>query len=158
MIGDARSGVPSSQWLAINRRVPRRTEAVSRRTATEASDRVWRVRGGSDGDHARAVLALTLIARMQHLEPAHFGPIRASRAAQNLPEARPPGPVLPHRGQQGEPGLFVPLDNSLYRHPLFREFLDLPKELEREIRAVGSGVIVDAVFSCPMTRPLDTYH
>jgi serine protease Do len=50
----------------------------------------------------------------------------------------------------------VPLDNSLYRHPLFREFLELPKELGREIRTVGSGVIVDAVFSCPMTRPLDT--
>ena len=29
--------------------------------------------------------------------------------------------------------------NPLYRDPLFREFLDVPKELEREIQAVGSG-------------------
>src|SRR4029077_1002070 len=35
-------------------------------------------------------------------------------------------------------------NNPRYRDPLFREFLDVPKELEREIQAVGSGVIVDA--------------
>jgi serine protease Do len=35
-------------------------------------------------------------------------------------------------------------DNPLYRDPLFREFFDLPKQLEREIQATGSGVIVDA--------------
>ena len=34
-------------------------------------------------------------------------------------------------------------DNPLYRDPIFREFLDVPKELERESQAVGSGVIVD---------------
>jgi serine protease Do len=34
-------------------------------------------------------------------------------------------------------------DNPLYREPLFREFFDVPKELEREIRGIGSGVIVD---------------
>lgn len=35
-------------------------------------------------------------------------------------------------------------DNPLYRDPLFREFFDLPKQIEREIQATGSGVIVDA--------------
>jgi serine protease Do len=34
--------------------------------------------------------------------------------------------------------------NPLYGDPLFREFFDVPSEIEREIRAVGSGVIVDA--------------
>jgi serine protease Do len=35
-------------------------------------------------------------------------------------------------------------DNPLYRDPLFREFFDVPKQMEREIQATGSGVIVDA--------------
>lgn len=35
-------------------------------------------------------------------------------------------------------------DNPLYRDPLFREYFDVPKQLEKEINATGSGVIVDA--------------
>jgi serine protease Do len=35
-------------------------------------------------------------------------------------------------------------DNPLYRDPFFREFFDVPKQLEKEINATGSGVIVDA--------------
>jgi len=35
-------------------------------------------------------------------------------------------------------------DNPLYRDPQFRQFFDLPQELEREGQAIGSGVIVDA--------------
>jgi serine protease Do len=35
-------------------------------------------------------------------------------------------------------------DNPLYRDPLFREFFDVPKQLEKEVQATGSGVIVDA--------------
>ena len=35
-------------------------------------------------------------------------------------------------------------DNPLYRDPLFRQFFEVPKQLEREIHATGSGVIVDA--------------
>jgi serine protease Do len=35
-------------------------------------------------------------------------------------------------------------ENPLYRDPLFREFFDVPKQLEREFQAAGSGVIVDA--------------
>src|ERR1700758_5641013 len=35
-------------------------------------------------------------------------------------------------------------DNPLYHDPLFREFFDVPKQLEKEINATGSGVIVDA--------------
>jgi serine protease Do len=35
-------------------------------------------------------------------------------------------------------------DNPLYRDPFFREFFDVPKQLEKEFNATGSGVIVDA--------------
>lgn len=35
-------------------------------------------------------------------------------------------------------------ENPLYRDPLFRQFFDVPRHLEREIQATGSGVIVDA--------------
>jgi serine protease Do len=34
-------------------------------------------------------------------------------------------------------------DNPFYRDPLFREYFDVPEQLERKIQAVGSGVIVD---------------
>src|ERR1700761_8381317 len=30
-------------------------------------------------------------------------------------------------------------ENPLYRDPLFREFFDVPKQLEREFKAAGSG-------------------
>jgi len=35
-------------------------------------------------------------------------------------------------------------DNPFYRDPLFREYVDVPAQLERKIQSVGSGVIVDA--------------
>jgi serine protease Do len=35
-------------------------------------------------------------------------------------------------------------DNPLYRDPFFREFFDVPKQLEQQVSATGSGVIVDA--------------
>lgn len=34
-------------------------------------------------------------------------------------------------------------DNPLYHDPFFREFFDVPRQLEKEINATGSGVIVD---------------
>ena len=42
-------------------------------------------------------------------------------------------------------------NNPRYRDPLFREFLEVPKELEREVQAVGSGVIVDAQHGYVLT-------
>lgn len=35
-------------------------------------------------------------------------------------------------------------ENPLFRDPFFRQFFDLPRHLEREMRSTGSGVIVDA--------------
>jgi serine protease Do len=42
-------------------------------------------------------------------------------------------------------------ENPLYRDPLFREFFDLPKQIEHEFQAAGSGVIVDAVHGYILT-------
>ena len=42
-------------------------------------------------------------------------------------------------------------NNRRYRDPLFRELLEAPKELEREVQAVGSGVIVDAQHGYVLT-------
>jgi serine protease Do len=42
-------------------------------------------------------------------------------------------------------------NNPRHRDPLFREFLEVPKEFEREVQAVGSGVIVDAQHGYVLT-------
>lgn len=42
-------------------------------------------------------------------------------------------------------------DNPLYQDPLFREFFNVPKQLEKEINATGSGVIVDATRGYVLT-------
>jgi serine protease Do len=42
-------------------------------------------------------------------------------------------------------------ENPLYRDPLFREFFDLPKQIEHEFQAAGSGVIVDAAHGYILT-------
>ena len=34
-------------------------------------------------------------------------------------------------------------DNPLYQDPLFRDFFNVPKQLEKEVNATGSGVVVD---------------
>lgn len=43
-------------------------------------------------------------------------------------------------------------DNPLYRDPIFREYFDVPKQLEKEVNATGSGVIVDAVKGYVLTN------
>jgi len=43
-------------------------------------------------------------------------------------------------------------DNPLYRDPLFREYFDVPRQLEKEINATGSGVIVDALRGYVLTN------
>ncbi|MCP3440627.1 trypsin-like peptidase domain-containing protein [Bradyrhizobium sp. CCGUVB14] len=43
-------------------------------------------------------------------------------------------------------------DNPLYRDPVFREFFDVPKQIEKEVNATGSGVIVDALRGYVLTN------
>ena len=42
-------------------------------------------------------------------------------------------------------------DNPLYQDPLFREFFNVPRQLEKEVNATGSGVIVDATRGYVLT-------
>ena len=43
-------------------------------------------------------------------------------------------------------------DNPLYQDPYFRQFFDVPKQLERRVEATGSGVIVDAQHGYALTN------
>src|SRR5579883_3504239 len=43
-------------------------------------------------------------------------------------------------------------DNPLYQDPYFRQFFDLPKQLERRVEATGSGVIVDSEHGYALTN------
>jgi serine protease Do len=42
-------------------------------------------------------------------------------------------------------------DNPLYQDPLFREFFEVPRQVEQEFSATGSGVIVDALRGYVLT-------
>lgn len=86
-------------------------------------------------------VALTLIAA------SSAAPITALAARADLarmptlaPLVREITPSVVNISVQGR----VKEENPLYRDPLFRQFFDVPKQLEREIHAAGSGVIIDA--------------
>jgi serine protease Do len=87
--------------------------------------------------------ALALVVGVQLVVSA-VPPVRAQPAEAALPTLAPlvreitPSVVnISVRGRVRE-------DNPLYRDPFFRQFFDLPRQVEREIQATGSGVIVDA--------------
>jgi len=42
-------------------------------------------------------------------------------------------------------------DNPLYNDPFFREFFDVPRQVEKEVSAAGSGVIVDSQHGYVLT-------
>ncbi len=42
--------------------------------------------------------------------------------------------------------------NPLYQDPVFRQFFDVPRQLEREVQATGSGVIIDAQRGYALTN------
>ncbi|WP_376707084.1 trypsin-like peptidase domain-containing protein [Bradyrhizobium agreste] len=74
-------------------------------------------------------------------------------AAGQIPDLKTGGPVptLAPLVRQVTPAVVnisvhgrVREDNPLYRDPLFREFFDVPRQIEKEVNATGSGVIVDA--------------
>jgi serine protease Do len=74
-------------------------------------------------------------------------------ATGQIPDLKPGGsvPTLAPLVRQVTPAVVnisvhgrVREDNPLYRDPLFREFFDVPRQIEKEVSATGSGVIVDA--------------
>ena len=92
-------------------------------------------------ERTRAV-ALALLIAVTTAAPAWSQiPDRATGRIPTLaPLVREVTPAVVNISVQGK----VREDNPLYKDPLFREFFELPKQVEREVSATGSGVIVDA--------------
>jgi serine protease Do len=89
------------------------------------------------------------------------GLVLVSPAAAQIPNLRAGGavPTLAPLVREVTPAVVniavhgkIRQDNPLYRDPLFREFFDVPKQLEKEINATGSGVIVDALNGYVLTN------
>jgi serine protease Do len=72
--------------------------------------------------------------------PAQVPDLATGRILTLAPLVREVTPAVVNISVQGK----VREDNPLYKDPFFREFFDLPKQLEKEVSASGSGVIVDA--------------
>ena len=94
--------------------------------------------------HAFSAIAVS-IAVVLSLSPA-------SDASATMPDfAGPQAPSLAPLLREVTPAVVnisvrgrVKEDNPLYQDPVFRQFFDVPKQLERQVQATGSGVIVDA--------------
>lgn len=90
---------------------------------------------------ARAI-ALALILAVTTTAPAwpQIPDLATGRIPTLAPLVREVTPAVVNISVQGK----VREDNPLYKDPIFREFFDIPKQLEKEVSATGSGVIVDA--------------
>jgi serine protease Do len=82
------------------------------------------------------VLSLSPVSDASATIPDFAGP-QAPSLAPLLREVTPAVVNISVRGRVKE-------DNPLYQDPVFRQFFDVPKQLERQVQATGSGVIVDA--------------
>ena len=71
---------------------------------------------------------------------AQIPDLGTSRVPTLAPLVREVTPAVVNISVQGK----IREDNPLYHDPFFREFFDVPKQLEEEINAAGSDVIVDA--------------
>ena len=71
---------------------------------------------------------------------AQIADLNIGRVPTLAPLVREVTPAVVNISVQGR----VREDNPLYQDPLFREFFNVPKQLEKEVNATGSGVIVDA--------------
>jgi serine protease Do len=88
----------------------------------------------------RSVAVLLVIVASAAPVPAQIPDLGLGRVPTLAPLVRDVTPAVVNISVQGK----VREDNPLYRDPFFREFFDMPKHLEKEINASGSGVIVDA--------------
>jgi serine protease Do len=88
----------------------------------------------------RQVIIFLLVAAFSGLQvSAQVPDVGLGRIPTLAPLVREVTPAVVNISVQGN----VREDNPLYKDPLFREFFDLPKQVEREVSATGSGVIVD---------------
>lgn len=91
----------------------------------------------------RTILALFIIVALSAFHPAaaQVPDLKTGASVPTLaPVVRQVTPAVVNISVHGR----VRADNPLYRDPFFREFFDIPKQVEKEINSTGSGVIVDA--------------
>ncbi len=89
----------------------------------------------------RPALLLGLVGLLSlHTASAQIPDLGTGRVPTLAPLVKEVTPAVVNISVQGK----VREDNPLYHDPFFREFFDVPKQLEKEINAAGSGVIVDA--------------
>jgi serine protease Do len=93
----------------------------------------------SQGTIAIAICTAMAIS-MPALSSAQIPDIAGGRVPTLAPLVREITPAVVNISVHGK----VREDNPLYKDPLFREFFEIPKQLEKEVSATGSGVIVDA--------------
>src|SRR4029079_14715019 len=92
------------------------------------------------GLFSRGVVAcLVIISSLSPLR-AQVPDLGLGRIPTLAPLVREVTPAVVNISVQGK----VREDNPLYKDPIFRQFFDLPKQIERVVSATGSGVIVDA--------------
>ena len=89
---------------------------------------------------AAAALAITAAVLVTFLPAAGQIPLGRGGVPTLAPLVREVTPAVVNISAQGK----VREDNPLYKDPFFREYFDLPRQVEREASATGSGVIVDA--------------
>jgi len=91
---------------------------------------------------ARRLIALLIFVAGALAAPAtaQVPDLATGRIPTLAPLVREVTPAVVNISVQGK----VREDNPLYKDPFFREFFDMPKQLEKEVKASGSGVIVDA--------------
>jgi serine protease Do len=90
--------------------------------------------------HSAVCAALLLLLLATVPAAGQIPDVLPGRVPTLAPLVREVTPAVVNISVQGK----VRQDNPLYKDPLFREFFDVPKQLEQEVSATGSGVIVDA--------------
>jgi serine protease Do len=89
---------------------------------------------------ARSAMLALVVALSGVPVSAQIPDLNMGRTPTLAPLVREVTPAVVNISVQGR----VREDNPLYQDPLFREFFNVPKQLEKEVNATGSGVIVDA--------------
>jgi serine protease Do len=89
----------------------------------------------------RAVASLALVGSLGvGVASAHIPDLGAGGVPTLAPLVKEVTPAVVNISVEGR----IREENPLYQDPVFREFFDVPRQLEKEFSAVGSGVIVDA--------------
>jgi serine protease Do len=117
-------------------RIPQQIVAHCRRLARRSMSDGKRELAGGWGSSCGALLLLFVLVTPAAAQIADALPGRVSTLA---PLVRQVTQAVVNISVHGK----VRQDNPLYKDPFFREFFDVPKQLEQEVSASGSGVIVD---------------